>query len=254
MSVSTPMRRTSSESCWACERVEPAARAADTAAYFQSLVCMVVSCLCSMRGVQLRPCVPKVQDHRKERAMQNPCPQGTRTYPESTSTEFWLKTADAETAREAFTKCATYQGNGKGAPDERCAPWGGQHAANAHGRAWPADAARAPVSGHLQFFGRAADDGFLRFQHRLLEFAQVVFFLGDFGKELLFLFGNLVIHILAEHDELGVVQVVFRAHLHELRDQVLGAGVLHFCLVEQVIEFFGVGIAQKGVEMLLFHF
>src|SRR5690606_5473712 len=77
--VRTPIFKASSDSCCACAIEVQAARANDTAEYFQNLRFMFVS-LCSSSSPSLQPCVSKVRSHRIELQWERPCQQNTSTY------------------------------------------------------------------------------------------------------------------------------------------------------------------------------
>ena len=66
-----------------------------------------------------------------------------------------------------------------------------------------------------------------------------------------FFFADVMVDLLAQYLHLGVVQVIFRIHLLDLRDEVLGAGMLDFRFVEQVGRFLAGG-AQGWIENFFF--
>ena len=59
-----------------------------------------------------------------------------------------------------------------------------------------------------------------------------------------------MLDLFAQHRHLGVVERLFRSRILELRDQVLGAAVLDFGLVEELLQFLVAGRTQCRIEDL----
>jgi len=80
---------------------------------------------------------------------------------------------------------------------------------------------------------------------------QVDIGLADLGEQARLLFLDVVRDVLAEDLDLRVVQRVGGGSLDDLRDQVLGTGVLDFRLVEQVVALLVLHrVARGGIEDL----